>query len=93
MIAYSLGNFAGPHTLGLGGATSLSAILQVVLTPDGYVLGCRWVPIVLASPGLPRYDAGLASAALVARLSREDFGTRRFTIGADGTIGADPAIR
>lgn len=93
LIAYSLGNFAGPHTLGLGGASSLSAILQVQLTPGGLVLGGRWVPLALVSPCLPRYDPSYRSASLVRQLSREDFGTRRYDIGVDGTIGPDPAIR
>jgi len=93
MIAYSLGNFAGPHTLGLGGNSSLSAILNVNLTPGGLVSGGRWVPLVMVSPGLPRYDPAHRSAALVRALSREDFGSRRYAIGADGTIAPDPAIR
>ena len=94
LIAYSLGNFAGPHTLGLGGASSLSAILRVDLTPDGHVLAGRWISLAMVSPGLPRYDRSHASAALVRRLSAQDFpASRRFAIHADGTIDPDPAIR
>jgi hypothetical protein len=92
MIAYSLGNFAGPHTLGLGGVLSLSAVLNVKLTSDGDVLGGRWVPLRMVRPGEPRYDPSHLSAALVRRLSREDFGSRRLPIGSDGTIGPDPAV-
>lgn len=72
MIAYSLGNFIGYHTLGGGGVLSLSAILRVTLDPSGRVLAARWVPIVLEN-GLPRPDPTGASAHLVAALSREDF--------------------
>jgi spore germination protein YaaH len=72
MIAYSLGNFIGYHTLGGGGVLSLSAILRVTLDPSGRVLAARWVPIVLDN-GLPRPDPSGASAHLVAALSREDF--------------------
>jgi hypothetical protein len=92
MIAYSLGNFAGPNTLGLGGALSLSAVLNVRLTSDGDVLGGRWVPLQLVSPGEPRYDPSHLSASLVRRLSQEDFGSRRLPIADDGTIGPDPAV-
>ena len=92
LIAYSLGNFAGPHTLGLGGTLSLSAALTVKLSSDGDVLGGRWVPLQLVSPGVPRYDPSHRSAALVRRLSAADFGSRRLPIAADGTIGPDPAV-
>jgi hypothetical protein len=86
MIAYSLGNFAGPNTLSTGGTTALSAILRVKLTSDGDVLGGRWIPIRLQSPGVPRFDASRASTRLVRSLSAADFG-RRFPIFSDGRIG------
>lgn len=93
MVAYSLGNFAGPNTLGLGGALSLSAVLHVHLTSTGEVLGGRWVPLVLRSPGEPRYDRSHLSAQLVRRLSHEDFGPhRRLPMTSRGTIGPDPAV-
>ena len=85
MIAYSLGNFAGYHNFGLGGALSLSAILQVRLRADGTFLGGRWVPLVLTGPGIPQPDPSAASAALVDRLSHEDF-RGVFHIARDGTI-------
>jgi hypothetical protein len=72
MIAYSLGNFIGYHTLGGGGVLSESAILRVRLGANGGVLGARWVPVTLVG-GLPRPDPSDASAHLVAALSREDF--------------------
>lgn len=92
MIAYSLGNFAGPNTLGLGGALSLSAVLQVHLTSTGEVLGGRWVPLRLERPGVPRYDPSHLSAQLVRRLSVEDFGRRRLPMSSSGVIGPDPAV-
>jgi hypothetical protein len=84
MIAYSLGNFVGYHTLGGGGVLSDSAILHVTLDPRGRVLAARWIPIVLDG-GLPRSDPSDASAHLVAALSREDF-HRYWTIEGDGTF-------
>lgn len=89
MIAYSLGNFAGPNTLGTSGTTGLSAILRVKLTDDGDVLGGRWIPIQLVSPGVPRYDPSRASVRLVRSLSFADFG-RRFPITATGRIRPAP---
>ena len=84
MIAYSLGNFVGYHTLGGGGVLSESAILRVRLDRRGRVLAARWIPIVLAG-GLPRPDPSDASAHLVAALSREDF-HRYWTIEGDGAF-------
>jgi hypothetical protein len=92
MIAYSLGNFAGPNTLGTAGATGLSAILRVRLTSDGDVLGGRWVPLRLERPGVPRYDPSGASIALVRRLSAADF-RGRYPIFSSGLIGRDPDTR
>jgi Bacterial capsule synthesis protein PGA_cap len=55
LIAYSLGNFVGYHTLGGGGVLDDSAILRVTLDPRGRVLTARWIPITLVA-GLPRPD-------------------------------------
>ncbi|MFL5845097.1 MAG: CapA family protein [Solirubrobacteraceae bacterium] len=89
MIAYSLGNFAGPNTLSTGGTTALSGILRVTLTDDGDVLRGRWVPVRLQSPGVPRFDPSHASTALVRSLSASDFG-RRFPIFSTGRIEGAP---
>jgi hypothetical protein len=82
LIAYSLGNFVGYHTLGGGGVLSLSAILRVTLDSRGRVLAARWISIKLVD-GLPRPDPSNASAHLVATLSREDF-RYRFAIESSG---------
>jgi hypothetical protein len=84
MIAYSLGNFVGYHTLGGGGLLSESAILRVTLDRRGRVLAARWIPVVLEG-GLPRPDPSDASAHLVAALSRADF-HRYWTIEGDGVF-------
>jgi hypothetical protein len=86
MIAYSLGNFAANHTLGIGGVLSRTAVLRVTLAANGAVEGGRWVSLRLVGAGLPRLDPTHASARLVAELSRADFGTHRFAIHSDGTI-------
>jgi poly-gamma-glutamate capsule biosynthesis protein CapA/YwtB (metallophosphatase superfamily) len=85
LIAYSLGNFVGYHTLGGGGVLSDSGILRVTLGPGGRVLRGRWISIEL-NGGLPRPDRTNAGAHLVRTLSREDFGASRFAIGPTGLI-------
>jgi hypothetical protein len=92
LIAYSLGNFVGYHTLGGGGVLSESAILRVELGEGGQVLAGRWIPIRLAE-GLPRFDPSDASAKLVATLSREDFPGRHYTIGPSGLFHLPPLAR
>jgi Bacterial capsule synthesis protein PGA_cap len=89
LIAYSLGNFVGYHTLAGGGVLSESAILRVTLGARGRVLGARWIPIRLVE-GLPRPDRSGASAKLVATLSREDFPGRHFDIGPNGLFHLRP---
>ena len=85
LVAYSLGNFAGPNTLGRGGTTSLSAVLRVRVTSDGQLLGGRWIPIRIVAPGVPRRDPSGASTRLVRNLSIADF-RRRFPMRSDGRI-------
>jgi hypothetical protein len=91
LIAYSLGNFVGYHTLGGGGVLSDSAILRVTLGPDGRVLAGRWISLGLVD-GLPRPDPTNASAKLVAALSRSDFPSDHFAIQANGDFRL-PVIR
>lgn len=83
LIAYSLGDFVGYHTLADDGVLAESAILRVTLGAGGHVISGRWIPIKLVE-GLPRPDPSDASAKLVAQLSREDFPGDHFTIGPTG---------
>jgi poly-gamma-glutamate capsule biosynthesis protein CapA/YwtB (metallophosphatase superfamily) len=83
LIAYSLGNFVGYHTLGGQGVLSQSAILRVTLSATGRVRAARWISIRLID-GLPRPEPSEQSAKLVATLSREDFPTDHYTIPPDG---------
>jgi Bacterial capsule synthesis protein PGA_cap len=85
MVAYSLGNFVGYHTLGGGGVLNDSAILRVSLGAGGRVRAADWIPLTLVD-GLPRPDPTDASAKLVAALSREDFPFDHFDIGANGVF-------
>jgi poly-gamma-glutamate capsule biosynthesis protein CapA/YwtB (metallophosphatase superfamily) len=83
LIAYSLGNFIGYHTLAGGGVLSLSGILRVTLGRGGRVLSGRWFSIRLDA-GLPRPDPSDAGARLVGALSRQDFRSGHFEIGPRG---------
>ena len=86
LIAYSLGNLAGWRTFAMGGTLSESALITVKLRADGSVARARWTALSLTSPGTPVPDPAKASLALVASLSREDFGTSGARFAPDGTI-------
>ena len=85
LIAYSLGNFVGYHTLAGGGLLSESGILRVTLDRRGRVLAGRWFSVLL-SDGLPRPDPGNASARLVGPLSGGDFPAGHFRITPAGVF-------
>jgi hypothetical protein len=89
IVAYSLGNFVGYHTLGGGGVLSDSAILRVTLAPGGPVLAADWISVTL-SQGLPRPDPTGASARLVGALSRQDFPRDHFDIDGTGVFHLPP---
>jgi poly-gamma-glutamate capsule biosynthesis protein CapA/YwtB (metallophosphatase superfamily) len=83
VIAYSLGNFVGYHTLAGGGVLNDSAVLRVTLAPGGRVLAARWIAITLVG-GLPRPDPTNASTKLVRILSAQDFRTDHWSISPAG---------
>jgi hypothetical protein len=89
LIAYSLGNFVGYHTLGGGGVLSDSAILRVRLDTRGRVVQGDWIPITLTG-GLPRPDPSDASARLVAQLSAQDF-RDHYAIEPNGVFDIPPS--
>ena len=80
LIAYSLGNFLGYHTFGRGGVLSLSGILRVSLDATGALRDARWTSIRLVGAGTPEVDPSRASAKLVSRVAREDFGPGAMTV-------------
>ncbi|MFZ1997438.1 MAG: CapA family protein [Solirubrobacteraceae bacterium] len=85
LIAYSLGNFLGYHTLGGGGVLDDSAILRATLDSRGRPMGARWIPITLVG-GLPRPDRTGASTRLVRTLSIQDFPTDHWNIRSNGVF-------
>jgi hypothetical protein len=86
LIAYSLGNFAGYYTLGLGGITADSAILRVRLRADGTFVSGRLIPLRLAGGGSPEPDPSRAAIAIINSLSRSDLGASGVRIAASGRI-------
>lgn len=92
LIAYSLGNFIGYHTLAAGGVLGDSAILRTTLAPGGAVLGARWISMTLVG-GLPRPDRASASAKLVRSLSAQDFPGGHWNIRPDGVFSLRATTR
>ena len=91
LIAYSLGNFAGYYTLGLGGATADSAILHVTLRSDGSFAAGSVTPVRLAGAGFPAPDPSRAGIDLINSLSRTDLGASGVRIGPADKILPPPA--
>jgi hypothetical protein len=86
LIAYSLGNFAGYHTLNTAGLTGTSGILQVTLSRTAAWVAGQLVPITLVPDGIPRPDSTNAADGLVRTLSRADFGKRAMSISRAGVL-------
>jgi poly-gamma-glutamate capsule biosynthesis protein CapA/YwtB (metallophosphatase superfamily) len=86
LIAYSLGNFLGYHTLATDGVTGVSGILQVTLGRDASWVAGELVPITIAGGGIPRPDPAEAAHGLVSKLSREDFGRRAVSVSRTGVL-------
>ena len=73
LIAYSLGNFTGYHTLGVAGPTSVSGILHVTLGSDGRFIGGTLIPVRLVGTGTPTLDREHNAIAALNALARADF--------------------
>jgi poly-gamma-glutamate capsule biosynthesis protein CapA/YwtB (metallophosphatase superfamily) len=86
LIAYSMGNFAGYHTLNTSGVTGVSGILQVTLGRDGGWVAGNLVPVTLAHDGIPRPDRTGAARGFVRTLSRQDFGRRAMLVSPSGVL-------
>jgi poly-gamma-glutamate capsule biosynthesis protein CapA/YwtB (metallophosphatase superfamily) len=86
LIAYSLGNFVGYHTLATDGVTGMSGVLQITLGRDASWIAGALVPITIAGDGIPRPDPAEAALGLVRKLSRADFGPRAVTVSRTGVL-------
>jgi poly-gamma-glutamate capsule biosynthesis protein CapA/YwtB (metallophosphatase superfamily) len=90
LIAYSLGNFVGYHTLNTAGVTGISAILQVTLARNASWVAGDLVPITIAGDGIPRPDPSDTAHSLVRKLSRADFGRRGMLVSRVGVLRPPP---
>ncbi len=86
LIAYSLGNFAGWHNFSTAGATSLSGLLTVRLSRDGYLRGGRFAGLRLSADGVPSNDTTGEAVALVNALGGEDFAGRALRLLPNGSF-------
>jgi poly-gamma-glutamate capsule biosynthesis protein CapA/YwtB (metallophosphatase superfamily) len=88
LIAYSLGNLAGTHTLSTFGSLGDSALLRVTLDERGRFQSGSVVPLRLVGVGSPVFDARGASISRIRALSNEDFGTKAIWIASSGRLAA-----
>jgi hypothetical protein len=86
LVAYSLGNFLGNGTLGIGGVLGASGILHVTLAPDGSWVRADLAPVRLVSPGVPALDPAEEAHGIVRTLSREDFGRNAMGVTPTGRL-------
>ncbi len=86
LIAYSLGNFADWHNFSTAGATSLSGLLTVRLSREGYLRGGTFAGLRLSSDGVPEADTTGEAVALVNELGREDFAGRGLRLLGNGSF-------
>ncbi|HST64315.1 MAG TPA: CapA family protein, partial [Mycobacteriales bacterium] len=87
-VAYSVGNLVGYRTLSTAGVLGTTAIVQLTFRADGSWAGGRLHPTRHVPPGYAEPDPARTAIALVARLSRSDFGPTALRVGPDGTLSA-----
>src|SRR5437763_617026 len=73
VIAYSLGNLAGTHTLSTEGSLADTALLRLTLDANGRFVAGSIVPLRLAGGGTPLFDPSRASIGRIRMLSWQDF--------------------
>jgi poly-gamma-glutamate capsule biosynthesis protein CapA/YwtB (metallophosphatase superfamily) len=88
LIAYSLGNFLGYHTLSISGPLGVGGILTIQLAPDGTWRGGQLTGTRLMDSGLPQIDPDQQAVELVRGLSRADFGRCGVDFSATGALTA-----
>jgi Bacterial capsule synthesis protein PGA_cap len=86
LIAYSLGNFAASHTLGLGGVLGDSAILSLEIDAKVRLLTGQWTSVHVNSPGVPVPDPDHRSLKIMRSVSRQDFGKRAIRATSSGRL-------
>ena len=88
LIAYSLGNLAGTHTLSTAGSLGSSALLRATLDARGNFLAASSCRYVSPAPARPCRSAGAGVVTRIRALSYADFGARAIRISAAGRLAA-----
>jgi poly-gamma-glutamate capsule biosynthesis protein CapA/YwtB (metallophosphatase superfamily) len=86
LIAYSMGNFVGCHTLSTSGVLSLSGVLRATLRANGSWVRGELVPVRMVGCGVPERDPAEAAHGFVRELSKQDFGRRGIRISRTGIL-------
>ncbi|MCP4810042.1 MAG: CapA family protein [Proteobacteria bacterium] len=87
LIAYSLGNFATYGRFNLSGYLGAGLILEVEVDKDGRFVAGKIISTRQEGEGVPVMDPDGGSAALIRKLSAEDFPETGVVVGQDGSIG------
>ena len=85
-VAYSVGNLVGYRALSTAGVLGTTAIARLTFRADGRWVGGRLDATRQVAPGYAETDPSRTAIALVARLSRADFGATAMRIAPDGTL-------
>jgi capsule synthesis protein PGA_cap len=86
LIAYSLGNLAGTHTLSTQGSLGVSALLRATFDSRGRIDAASVVPLQLSGLGTPAFDSSRAVVRWIRTLSHEDFRVRAIGVSAAGRL-------
>jgi hypothetical protein len=86
IIAYSLGNFATYYGISVAGLKGVAPILVTRLDGNGEFIDGRVVSTRQVRPAGPTVDPDGEALALLARLSRQDFGNPGVRFEADGRV-------
>ena len=90
LVAYSLGNFATYGRFGLSGPLGMAPVLDVTLNPDGSFASGQILSAKQVGEGIPVQDPAGRAAALMSRLSAQDFPESEATVSASGEIRLVP---
>lgn len=86
LIAYSLGNLAGTHTLSTQDSLGVSALLRVTFDSRGRPDAASVVPLRLTGLGTPAFDPTRAVVPWIRTLSHQDFGARAIGVSSAGRL-------
>lgn len=86
IIFYSLGNFCTPRRMGLRGVSGYAPVAEVVIDENGRFISGQIHSFIQKSGIGPQTDTGNSAAALMRRLSHEDFPASPLEIAPDGTL-------